>query len=318
MGRLRKNKKFVGFIITALVVTGSGFAFFGAGAQVIVDSTTEGGYFSNTDPETYSHTHPASGCDNGLVVVTVHSNLDVDGATYGGETMTEAVGAANSTNIVHIFYLVDPPTGSNTVSVDFSASNGYGESGAVSACDVDQDNPLDVTNSGTGSSNTSSVAVTTSNAGALIVEVIAVAYSFGSAYTPGAGQTEFTDCSSCSQGEGAAAYELVDTAATYTQIYNWTSTFNNDAFAHAVAVFNFKAADTCEAPASGDWTIRASDNCYIQTDVAIQADIIILADEGQGSLNIIDGAELSFNCIKYNTSTPINMESGTKLTKQCN
>ena len=71
-------------------------------------------------------------------------------------------------------------------------------------------------------------------------------------------------------------------------------------------------ANTCTPPASGDWYVSASDNCYVATDTYIIGSLHLLNDKGQGSFNIIDNAVLSVQKIN-STSTPINVESGGKI-----
>ena len=68
------------------------------------------------------------------------------------------------------------------------------------------------------------------------------------------------------------------------------------------------SADTCTAPASGDWNVQSSDNCYVTTNTFVNGNLIILNNTGPGSFNVIDGVTLSIEGLQ-NTSTPMNFES---------
>lgn len=70
---------------------------------------------------------------------------------------------------------------------------------------------------------------------------------------------------------------------------------------------------SCTYSGSGDWYVKAKDLCFLSSNTTVQGTLYILADEGSGSFNIIDNAILAVHGIK-NTSTPINVESGSKIT----
>lgn len=71
----------------------------------------------------------------------------------------------------------------------------------------------------------------------------------------------------------------------------------------------YVAGNSCTAPASGNWWIKASDNCFVSTDTYVQGSCNIIASDGPGTFNIIDGKRLACHGIN-NTSTPINAENG--------
>jgi len=71
------------------------------------------------------------------------------------------------------------------------------------------------------------------------------------------------------------------------------------------------AADTCTCP-SGDWYVNSSDNCYLAANCDLDTGGLYLLNTGEGSFNIIDGAELSVTGLE-STSTDINVEAGGKI-----
>jgi len=54
----------------------------------------------------------------------------------------------------------------------------------------------------------------------------------------------------------------------------------------------YSIADSCTAPASGDWTVNLGDDCYVTADTYVIGDLILIDNTGTGCLNIIDGANL--------------------------
>lgn len=68
------------------------------------------------------------------------------------------------------------------------------------------------------------------------------------------------------------------------------------------------ASSSCSPPTSGNWWVKASDNCYINTNVTIQGILYINADNGPGTFNVIDGAVIATQGVQ-STSTLIYIES---------
>lgn len=91
---------------------------------------------------------------------------------------------------------------------------------------------------------------------------------------------------------------------------NWSSDSGTDAGFYVYG----ELIDTCTYSGTGDWYIKAKDNCYIKTDTYVEGTIFLLADEGPGALHIIDNSVLSVHRID-STSTPIYIEAGSKITK---
>jgi len=82
-------------------------------------SATPGAGFKN-----YTHTQNTG--DDGLIVVqlSMTNNRSFTGATYGGEAMTQLyqINRGGLGQRMAFYYLENPPTGSNTLRVNFSAS----------------------------------------------------------------------------------------------------------------------------------------------------------------------------------------------------
>lgn len=73
---------------------------------------------------TFSHT--TTGSDLVLIVTIFHFDSTVSGVTYNGTALTELVDQVNnsaSANYTAVYYLVNPDTGSNNVSITMSNSN---------------------------------------------------------------------------------------------------------------------------------------------------------------------------------------------------
>lgn len=102
------------------------------GALTVVNNTATGYYFANvSSPSTFDF--DATG--GNLLVVGVTSGTATDSTvTYGGVSMTKYItklGANSGTTLSQIFYLKNPTTGSNTVSISFAGSGQYLASGAI-------------------------------------------------------------------------------------------------------------------------------------------------------------------------------------------
>ncbi|MEE9203057.1 MAG: hypothetical protein V3U31_07680 [Dehalococcoidia bacterium] len=110
------------------------------------------------DASSFSFSHTVSG-RNTLIVVAVHGDSvgnTASSASYGGNALTEAVSLTHSGGkpYVSIWYLVAPPTGSNTVSVTLTAADKF-TIAAISFTGVDQTTPIDGATSAEGTNNPS-------------------------------------------------------------------------------------------------------------------------------------------------------------------
>ena len=112
----------------------------------------------------YSFSYTCSGSNRLLVVIATGDNSQQTTAiTYAGVSMTSLTeytanntGGANS-QVVEVWYLVNPASGSNTLSV---SRNGYGRLAVASYTGVDQVNPIDSWATTSSSGNPQSVSTT--------------------------------------------------------------------------------------------------------------------------------------------------------------
>ena len=122
-----------------------------------------------------SWSHTASG-SNRLVLVAVSwqegtGTEDIDSVTYGGIAMT----LVDSTIMTSLYSLMDPPTGSKTVVVNWTGSGSKtAVAGAVSFAGVDRDHPLDATVKATGNSTAPSVSIPAGDISRVILTFVGV------------------------------------------------------------------------------------------------------------------------------------------------
>lgn len=162
---------------------------------------------------------------------TTADDRKVLSCSYGGNALTSVVGAiadnGTSNGRGAIWYLVAPPTGSNTFSVTFDGANDITNSDYFLAIfnNVDQSNPInDSDNHTTVAGTQDRITLTTTNIGEMLVDV-----NNGDAggQTLGAGQTSIMDLSGST---GRGSYKLATVATNYNMDMN---TGSNDNYAHA-------------------------------------------------------------------------------------
>lgn len=153
---------------------------------------------SITTGNSISYSHTCSGSDRLLIVGISAADDDqrtISSMTYGGVAMTRAIRRVSTAGFddhwIELWYLVNPATGSNTVSISLSGTvDRAAYSNALSLTGVDQTTPLDATNSAIGDSASPSVNVTTTVDNAWAVDY-AISDDSGTGSSPGAGQTSF-------------------------------------------------------------------------------------------------------------------------------
>jgi hypothetical protein len=130
---------------------------------------------SDCDPCLWTHTVAAAATDRILVVSFGYGNDPnaITGVTYNGIPLTEIrTEIFAGGRVTSMWYLLNPPAGTYTVSVDLTAASTGTFSGAsASYAGVDQTTPVEAGHVGAqGNSATSTVDITTTNAGAWIVD----------------------------------------------------------------------------------------------------------------------------------------------------
>jgi hypothetical protein len=132
---------------------------------IVLDATSKGSATS-TSPLQWNHTCTGS---NLVLIVGVNvcvsvpnSNADCSSVTYNGVNLT-LLGSKRSNGIVQasLWYLLNPATGSNAISIDFSGTDARSDAGAVSWTGVAQSSQPDAVAGNTGSSTNPSLTVTT-------------------------------------------------------------------------------------------------------------------------------------------------------------
>ena len=170
-----------------------------------------------------SWTHTASG-SNRLVIVgaTWGDFVTITSVTYGGTPMNFLGTQAQSDQNIAMYRLVAPPTGAQTVSVNFSGPS-RSIAGSVSFTNVDQTTPTGTFASAVGFSTTPSVTVA-SAAGEMVIDTLDYDTG-GTTVTPGAGQTQRWNLKPNINGAGSTE------AGAASVTMNWTATGGADNWA---------------------------------------------------------------------------------------
>lgn len=171
-----------------------------------------------TNSLTFSHTVTSNGDGKIIVVGVTTMEITVSGVTYGGQSLTQVVRANGNNADSEIWYLVDPPTGTNDVVVTLGSSDEI-NAGAVSFTGVNQNNPIDASNTNTGKSKNPSVSVTTTTDNALLLDVVATQQEDLSGKA-GAGQTIRWVEDFQNNVEGASSTKETTTAGSFTMQWN--------------------------------------------------------------------------------------------------
>lgn len=149
-----------------------------------------------------STTHTASGSEGAVYVgggvVDAAPNL-VSSGSYGGVAMTERADAVFATFYTHFgLTLVNPATGSQTVTVNYAGTNDDSSMAIVSANGVDQTTPFGTPNSATGNSASPSISIASAVDDLVVANLI---YVGSGTATHGGGQTERTSNTGVALGE---------------------------------------------------------------------------------------------------------------------
>ena len=166
----------------------------GAGTQgdVEFDAVSTKITVSNRLTEAFDHT--CSGNDRMLIVVVAARSNDPTAVTYGGIAMTSAGAKASAPIACFMFYLANPPSGTNSVSITF---NGSGQDAIMGAASFTSSNGQ-VSGYATAVGNTNvegqpTVTITATEDG-MVIDILGGGFStFSPTHTAGAGQTENFD-----------------------------------------------------------------------------------------------------------------------------
>ena len=247
--------------------------------------------------------------DNRILVVAIamawESDNAIDALAYDGDALTR-VGMKEDPwewGRAELWYLMNPSAGSNNLTIT-------SDDNSVAPMVIAYVSGADTTGLGTGTGNNNDdsdaldVDITPEVADSLLV----ASFVFGDS-----GESLSATGGSTLHGQSGATVisGLASKDASGTGSHNIAlDATTGDGW--AVYAMEIKAAavapsDTCTPPASGDWYIHSSDNCYITTDTYINGTTHLL-NRGTGGLYIIDGAIL-YTLKLSSTSTPVYTES---------
>jgi hypothetical protein len=243
--------------LPALAFIALSFATAPVDAAIVVDSTTSA-QIPSTSPNPFTFAHTTSGSDRLLLVSIASQPNDDDGIievvtgiTYGGQALTVVGTAAQGpdNSRIEIWRLVNPPTGSNTVSITFNDAfddpvNEEGASaGAVSFTGVHQGTPLGTFASAVSSGSSVPTVNVSSAVGELVFDTVA---RKGAAVTVDPSQSEqWNLCTDggCSNVGGGASTEAGAASVTMS----WTPA--NDRW--SIGAMPIKPAAVLPPPAAG-------------------------------------------------------------------
>ena len=234
-------------------------------------------------PQTFSHT-TGSGA-NRLLIVTIKMRGGaggvVTGVTYNGVAMTQVTPEAlTSTAHAVIYYLVNPASGANTVSISHNMTGSTSMvASATTLTGVDQANPLNASNKASATSaGPMTTSVTTTVADCWIIDACAMRTSASDTATMTAvtNRTQRTNALTAANGLRGLVSTLGPAGAAGSKTMEWTKTLNHD-WAIMAAAF---------APAGSGYTLTAAAGSYALTGTAtgLRAGRRVVAGGGSYSL----------------------------------
>jgi hypothetical protein len=159
-------------------------------SSVILDTTSKAST-NSSNPLSWSHTG-SSGISLAVVAFTKRDNCSLTSITYGGEAMTFA-GTVNGQG--YIYYLVNPPTGSQTVEITISGYAGGWLTGiAMTFSGTNTSSPIGGTATHTFTGTSESFSITAQNANSVVLGLVLAMYNTtGMLITEGSGYTEINE-----------------------------------------------------------------------------------------------------------------------------
>lgn len=197
----------------------------GVEAAVTHDATSVFNLDADTTPYAFTHT-VGSGSNRLLLCMSaITGSIDVTAITYNGDSLTFLDTAANSGRTVEVWYLINPDTGSNTVSM-----TGDGTANGMASCTsfhgVDQTTPLgtQTTTSGVASSTSRTITVPTDGGG-----YDAVAHSTDTCPAGATATGDQTDrasqCNTANSAGGAVGTTLTSGSRTHSWSFSAASNY---------------------------------------------------------------------------------------------
>lgn len=185
---------------------------------------------NNTPPITWSHT-VGSGNNRILVVTTSHrSTVPVNSVTYGGAPLTQIRSDVNSPSYTSIWYLVNPPVGTASVSVSGTATLNHFQGNGVSLFNVNQSSPVDAHNGANALSiGPVSVSLITNTANTWIVNVAALRTDASETLTMSAltNRVERENSLTSAGGLRTGVSTVGPAAAVGSYLLNWSTSYTS-------------------------------------------------------------------------------------------
>lgn len=181
----------------------------------------DGGSFNSS---AISWSHAVSGSDR-LLVVKINqrgsgANRAVSSITYNGVAMTLVRTDRAGLACVQTFILVNPATGTNTISVSMDGLCQFIEGGSISLTEVDTTDPLDDDNGGGTVSGSASISLTTTVDDALLIASVFITQN----PTPDGSQTQAWETNIVGAGAYSnGSYKQAGTAGSKSMDYTFTS-----------------------------------------------------------------------------------------------
>lgn len=179
-----------------------------------------------TTSRTLSHTTTSE--PNRILVVAYASEADQarhpSSMTYAGQALTKAI-QVGLFDKAELWYLINPASGANTLSVTFGGSWGADDAGALMVSTyygVDQVNPINATGTliSSGSGN-KTINLTTTKAGCMLTDSFS-STSAADAISAGTGQTTLYDLENIGSGktDAGSSYKAASTAGSHSMYWS--------------------------------------------------------------------------------------------------
>ncbi|MHC4738551.1 MAG: beta strand repeat-containing protein, partial [Planctomycetota bacterium] len=279
----------------------------GGGAPIEFDNVSSNAVTGASTTLSWSHT-VGTGSDRILIVGIAgedgdESDLIISSVTYGSANMTFVSGssATGGTGVfkmkTELYYLLNPDSGTDTVTVTYSAPVTSRCGGTISLSNVKQQTAEAVATSANESTNNISTNITTQTDGAWVVDVVGCGSS-GSFTTTAAGMTERFDVTTI-DSSGAGSTKPVASAGSTTM--SWEHTGANR-MALSVAAFAPTGGGGPTPPGLASNPSPAD----TATDVSVDADLSWNAGSGATSHDVYFGTSSPGSFQGNQTATTFN------------
>lgn len=204
--------------------------------------------------------HTVSPGNDRILIVGINKagSTAISSVEYDGLALTEIRSDGNSANArTSLWYLVNPPVGTADIVITVGSIEII-SAGSISLTGVDQTNPINVHNGASGTSNTPTLTLTTTNDETWIVDVVGAS---DGAMTAGAGQIKrWEDVAGSTRAAGSTEFTSSD--GTYAMSWSYTTSTN---WAISAVALN-PAGIVCCVPIQG-WNIEDISNDAIDPDI---------------------------------------------------